>query len=54
MMMECIIALSLLFSGLLGFEGLELMMKHHERQVLTEIKVARQRHWATIVGQDHA
>lgn len=46
MMIETIVVLGLLMGGLIGFEGLELMMQSRERQTLQAIQTAREQYEA--------
>ncbi|RRK09543.1 histidine kinase [Lactiplantibacillus garii] len=43
-MLETVVTLMILLGGLISFEGMEIMMQRRERQMMTRIKIARQRY----------
>lgn len=57
-MLETVVALGLLLTGLISFEGVEIMMQRQEHRSLERIQVARQRyeaHYPAItIPENHA
>lgn len=45
-MLETVVSLGLLLTGLIGFEGVEIMMQRQEHRSLQRIQAARQRYEA--------